>query len=128
MRFSLAGKTSNGLACNSNTNANQSNFMAGFAFVLFKKCISLFKRLLKGVFPHHTFNGPVWLLAVFGVLFLIVFYLNFAFGGKINKLANGHAFINFYRLFYRDFQRPVTTKTNISFTCGSMYVYAKPTG
>ena len=78
---------------------------------------------LKTILQHHTFYGAVRLTAVFGIFFLVVFYLNSTIHRKINELANGHALINFYRLFYRNFQSPVSTKTHIAFTSGGVYIY-----
>lgn len=83
---------------------------------------------LKPILPHHAFNRFVWLSAVFGILFLVVFDFDFAFNREINQLANRHTMVNFYRLFHRNLQRPVSAEANIALARSGMDINAKPSG
>ena len=81
---------------------------------------------LKFILPHHTFYGLIGLTAVFRVLFLIILHFYFAIYRKINQLSDRHAFINTDRLFDRNFEGPVTAKSNIPFSSSCMNIDAQP--
>jgi hypothetical protein len=84
--------------------------------------------LLESILPHHALDGLVGLAVVFSVLFLIVFDHDLAIHGEVDQLSDGHAFIDLYRLFDRDFQGPVAAEAYISFTGGRMDIDTQPAG
>lgn len=79
-------------------------------------------KRLKLVFPHHAFDGAIWLAAVLGIGLLVVFYLNFSLHRKIYQLTDWHAVVNFYGLLDRNFQRPIATKANITLACSGVNI------
>jgi hypothetical protein len=80
------------------------------------------------ILPHHTFDGLVWLSAVFRIFLLVVGYFNRSFYREVDQLPDRHAFVHFNRLFYRNLKGPVTAETNIALASCGMDVNAKATG
>src|SRR4030095_1386362 len=82
-------------------------------------------RTSKLVLPHHTLNWLFWLSIVFGVFLFVVFNFYFPLNREVNELSNRHSSIYFNRLFYGNFQRPVSAKTNVTFAGCRMDVDAQ---
>jgi len=83
---------------------------------------------LEFILPHHTFDRTIGLIAVLRIFLLIVRNLNGPFYRKIDELSDRHALIHFYRLFYRDLERPVAAKSYITLSGGRVNIDAQSSG
>ncbi len=83
---------------------------------------------LEFVFPHHAFDGFVYLTRIFGVFFLVVADFDGAEDGEVDELADGHAGINADGLFDGDLEGPVAAEADVAFAGGGVDVNAKAAG